>query len=178
MFLPWLTFRVMLPLAITAVVTYLTWGKPFFDVDLPLLWATFVVHLLVTIGFKQTHVLDTGSFFCLLFCFAALADISEAYGSGGMGRWGIAAAAFAGYMLLSYVGRYRASQSGAIHPHSVSPFQILVGVVLLTVGVVVCSTSKTAVGFLLVPPIIGVPVLLIYSLLNRDQPKRNDGEKG
>lgn len=168
MYLRWLILRVALPLLITAVVTYVMWGKPFFHVNSALLWTTFIAHILVTVTFRRTHVLDTGSFFCLLFCFAAIAEISESQGNRGLREWSIAAFAFAAYSLLSFIGRYRALQSD--RPGStvaVGGIHVIVAVGLLVVAVAVCSTSKTAVGFLFAPAVIGVPLILVYSLLKR-----------
>ena len=168
LYLSWLIWRVVLPLAITAVVVYFTWGRPFFDVNSALLWTAFIAHLVVTLTFRRTHVLDTGSFVCLLPFFAAMAEISESWGNRLHTQWGTAASAFVVYALLSLVGRRRAlnsDESGS----TVSSGHVIAAAGLLVVAVVVCSTSKTAVGFLIVPAVIGVPLVLIYSLCKRDK---------
>jgi hypothetical protein len=174
MYLRWFILRMALPATITAVVTWLMWGGAFFNISFALLWSTFIAHILVTVAFRRTHVLDTGSFFCLLFCLMAIAEIGESQGNRWSREWIIATVAFAAYALLSFIGRYRASQpveSSSIA--AVSSIQVIVAVGLLVLAVVVCSTSKTAVGFLFVPAIIGLPLILAYSLF-----KRGKSEKG
>ena len=135
-----------------------------------LLWTTFVVHLIVTIAFKRTHILDTASFFCLLFCFNFVAELSESHGSRSPAYWAYASIGFAVYALLSFIGRTRAFRSEISASYkSVSPAEVVIAVVLLVLAVGVCSTSKTAVGFLFVPALFFVPATILYALCKRSK---------
>jgi len=90
----WFLWRLALPLAIVGIVAYVTWGAEFFEVYTALLWTTFLGHLVVTIAFSRTHILDTGSYLYLLICFHAFAEISEARGYRSPDYWVFAAATF------------------------------------------------------------------------------------
>lgn len=168
----WLLWRIALPLAITATVMCLTWGRTYFDMLSALVWTAFLAHLLATSALKRTYLLDTGSFFFLLFVAGPLTNFSEARGYASSGQWIMAGVASAAYLALSFVGRYRAALAGlAGSKRDVSAAQLVIAVIALLLAVAACSTSKTAVGFLLVPALLGVPLVLHYALFERDKTK-------
>lgn len=159
----WLLLRVAAPLAITVIVIKAMQGDRYFDIYLPLAWFLFLLHMFSTSAFGRTHVLDTGSFVFLMISSARAADIGETRQLSDPAAWLGFALWFAAYLVFSFIGRSRADRSGQV-ARSVSPPQVAAAVVLLIVGVIVCSTSKTAVGFLLVPALILVPFVLLWSL--------------
>lgn len=164
----WVLWRCLLPIAVAGVVTYSTWGDDFFTVSNSLLWTGLAVHLLVTIAYRQTHVLDTGSFAGLFVCYTWIGNVSERHGIHGSPQWIIAAVSFAAYLLFSLVGRRRATRGeimGSDRP--ISATEIVLALALLVVAIPICASSKEGVGFLLVPGMIFVPAVLLYALFKR-----------
>ena len=171
MFAQWFIWRFNFPLAIAGAITYATWGNEFHSVYGTLLWTVFIAHLTVTWAFKKTHILDTGAFFFLLFAFAAIAEVSESHGRELPLQTTLGVGAFLMYAVSSYVGRRRvvthvSSKSGA----SLSKTQIGVALFFLPLAVIVCSTSKTAIGFLFVPALFFIPITLLYYVFQRPPP--------
>ena len=170
MFAQWFLWRLTFPLAIAGVVAASMWGYEFFEVFTALLWTTFLGHLAVTIAFNRTHILDTGSFFCLIFCFGAVAEMAEARGYRSPNYWVFAAVAFVVYSLLSLIGRARACRRDpSVSKRSVTAAEVIVAAFLVVVAVGACSANKTAVGFLFAPAVFFIPAVLLYSLFNRSK---------
>ncbi len=160
----WIGFRVVAPIAVSAVMVAATFGSPSGDVYGPLVWTLFVLHLLATFAFPRSHVLDTGAFVVLIPASGVVAGISERAQLLNGRAWLGIAVAFSIYAMLSFAGRYHADHSpGPVR--SVQWPQVLGALVFLFVAVIFCSVSKTGVGFLLVPGILVVPVVLVISLL-------------
>jgi hypothetical protein len=171
MFAPWFIWRFTFPLAIAGAITYATWGGRYHAVYGNLLWVVFIAHLAVTWAFHKTHVLDTGSFFFLLFAFAAIAELSESHGRELALQTSLGVGAFVMYAISSYVGRRRVvAHVDAVNSPSVSKTQIAVAFLMLVLAAVVCSTSKAAVGFLFVPAFFFIPITLLYYFLQRTGP--------
>ncbi|MBM84016.1 MAG: hypothetical protein CMJ78_25970 [Planctomycetaceae bacterium] len=159
----WLALRFVAPIVIGCVLLTNTRGRPFFDVFGPLVWTLFAVHVLCTFSFKRTHVLDTGAFFILIFMCITLANINERGILDSASNLIVPGTAFSIYLLLSFIGIKRADAT--LQPRdSISLTHVVGGLVILFAAVLVCSISKTAVGFLFVPGMF-VPVILLYSLL-------------
>lgn len=160
----WVVLRFIAPLAVGSAVTVATWGDRYFDVLTALLWSLFIVHVLATFAFSRTHLLDTGSFFCLIFACGIVAELSEAWRPADVREWSTLAVIYGVYALLSFVGRRRADRSTT--PRKSVKFGHVVAVlVFLLVATIVCAGSKTAVGFLFVPGLLLVPVILLFALL-------------
>ena len=166
--LRWLALRLIAPLTISAAVIQVTRGNRYFDIFGPLVWSLFATHLVATFAFTRTHLLDTGSFFCLIFASGAAANISERGQLYNLSSWLGFTVIFGVYLTLSIVGRYRADRFRPIG-RSVSTQQVIAAIVVLFVGVIVCGTSKAGVGFLFVPGLLIIPFVLFWSLLSRDQ---------
>ncbi len=161
----WIGLRVVAPIALSAVIVAATFGSPFFDVFGPLVWTLFVLHLLATFAFPRSHVLDTGAFVVLIFASGVVAGMCERAQLLNGRAWLGIAVAFLMYAMLSFAGRYHADHStGPVR--SVQWPHVLGALVFLFVAVIFCSVSKTGVGFLLVPGILVVPVVLVISLLS------------
>jgi len=160
--------RLIVPLAITGAVIHVTRGNRFFDIFGPLVWSLFATHLVATFAFTRTHLLDTGSFFCLIFASGAAANISERGHLYNLSSWLGFTVIFVVYLTLSIVGRYRADRFRPVGG-SVSTQQVIAALIVLFVGVIACGTSKTGVGFLFVPGVLIIPVVLLWSLFSRDQ---------
>lgn len=161
----WIGLRVVAPLALSAVMVAATFGSPFFDVFGPLVWSLFVLHLLATFAFPRSHVLDTGAFVLLIFVSGVVAGMSERSQLLNIRACLVIAVVFSLYAMLSFAGRYHADHStGPVR--SVQWPHVLGALVFLFVAVIFCSVSKTNVGFLLVPGILLVPVVLVISLLS------------
>ena len=75
--LKWFALRLIAPLAIIAAMIHVTRGNYYFDIFVPLVWSLLATHLVAMFAFTRTHLLDTGSFFCLIFASGAAANISE-----------------------------------------------------------------------------------------------------
>lgn len=160
--LQWIALRLVAPVFVGAAVVAVTWGRPYFDIFGPLVWSLFVVHLVSTFSFKKTHVLDTGAFVVLIVVCSIVAgeqrsllspDTAAGIGIG-----------YAIYLMLSFVGRRTADASPA-PAKSVGLPQVMAAIVFLLGGILVCGSSKFAVGFLMVPGLIVVPVILLYHLV-------------
>ena len=161
----WIGLRVVAPIALSAVMVAATFGSPFFDVFGPLIWTLFVLHLLATFAFPRSHVLDTGAFVVLIIASGVVAGMCERAQLLNGRAWLGIAVVFSMYAMLSFAGRYHADHStGPVR--SVQWPHVLGALVFLFVAVIFCSVSKTNVGFLLVPGILGVPVVLVISLLS------------
>jgi hypothetical protein len=169
----WVLLRLIAPLAVGGAVTVATWGHRYFDVLTPLAWSLFIVHALVTFAFRRTHLLDTGSFFCLIFGCVGIAELSEARQVDNMRAWSIVVLICSTYAFLSFVGRRRADRMTAQH-NGVSLAQVIGAVLFLLVATIVCAASKTAVGFLFVPGLLLVPVILLFALLRRESSRADN----
>jgi len=168
MFAPWFIWRFTFPLAIAGAITYATWGGRYHAVYGNLLWAVFIAHVAVTWAFHKTDVLDTGSFFFLLFAFAAIAELSESNGRELALQTSLGVCAFMMYAISSYVGRRRVvAHLASANLPSVSKAQIAVAFLMLIIAVIVCSTSKAAIGFLFLPAFFFIPITLLYYVLQR-----------
>ncbi|MCA9025854.1 MAG: hypothetical protein KDA86_11665 [Planctomycetaceae bacterium] len=164
----WVFLRVLVPVLVAGVMVYLTRGHRFFDIFGPLVWTLFVTHLVGTFAFGRSHVLDTGSFFFLIVTSIATANMSERYQFDHVNSWVSSAVFTLLYLTFSIVGRYRADRS-INTGRPVSMLQVAMALCLLLVAVILCSSSKTAVGFLFVPGLLVIPVILFWSLVSRGQ---------
>jgi len=162
----WLAMRFAAPLIITAAIIRATQGYNFFDIFGPLVWSLLATHLVATFAFSRTHLLDTGSFFCLIFASGNAAVIGERGLQYNFSSWFIFGAFYGVYLILSLIGRLRADR---LPPggRSVSIEHVVAALSVLFVAVIVCSFSKVAVGFLFVPGLLIIPFLLFWSLLSR-----------
>lgn len=168
----WVLLRLIAPLAVGGAVTVATWGNRYFDVLTPLAWSLFIVHVLATFAFRRTHLLDTGSFFCLIFGCVEIAELSEARQVGSMRAWSILILIYTMYAFLSFIGRRRADMT-AQHK-GVSPAQVIAAVAFLLVATIACAASKVAVGFLFVPGLLLVLVILLFALLRRESSRADN----
>ncbi len=161
----WLFLRLIAPLTVSGVLLHITRGNYYFDIFGPLVWTLLATHFVATFAFTRTHLLDTGSFFCLIFASGAAANISERGQLYDLSSWLGFSLFFSVYLMLSIVGRYRADHSPQVG-RSVSTRQVVAALCLLFVAVIVCGTSKTAVGFLFVPGLLIIPFILFWSLVS------------
>ncbi len=164
----WLALRLIVPLAITGAVIHVTRGNRYFDIFGPLVWSLFATHLVQTFAFTRTHLLDTGSFFCsssLPGRRQISANVGHLYN---LRSWVGFTVIFVVYLTLSIIGRYRADRFRPVG-RSVSTQQVIAALIVLFVGVIACGTSKSGVGFLFVPGVLIIPVVLLWSLYSRDQ---------
>ena len=166
--LKWFALRLIAPLAIIAAMIHVTRGNYYFDIFVPLVWSLLATHLVAMFAFTRTHLLDTGSFFCLIFASGAAANISERGQLYNLSSWLGFTVIFAVYLTLSIVGRYRADRLRPVG-RSVSIQQVIAAISVLFVAVIVCGASKAGVGFLFVPGLLIIPFVLLWSLFSRDQ---------
>ncbi|MBL8815489.1 MAG: hypothetical protein JNL58_05635 [Planctomyces sp.] len=164
--LKWLALRLVAPLILTALIIRVTLGDHYFNIFGPLVWTLFTTHILATFVFTRTHLLDTGSFFWLIFASGAAANIGERGHVYNLSSWLGFGVFFAMYLMLSLIGRCRADRLQQV-ARSVSIYQVVAALCLLFVAVIVCSASKTAVGLLFVPGFLIIPFILFWSLVNR-----------
>ena len=160
----WILLRLVAPLLIGIAVLYATRNEYYSRVLGPLAWTLFVTHLVATFAFARSHILDTASFFPLIFASAWAAGLME------QGRLTeprsllIVGIPVVIYLTLSLAGRFRAARQAPVG--SVSFAQVSGAILLLFVAIVVCSTSKTLVGFLFVPGLLIIPLVLLWSLVS------------
>lgn len=159
----WILLRLVTPLVIGAALLYATRDEscsPMFG----LAWILIVVHLVATLAFTRTHVLDTASFLPLMFA-GGLAEHGRLDELSGLL---IVAIPVVIYATLSFIGRIRAAKQSRVRPVNLA--HASVAILMLLGAVVICSSSKTLVGFLVVPGLLIIPAVILWSLTssNRD----------
>ena len=153
--------RLVSPVVVGAAVIYAVGQNSLFG---PLAWTLLAIHLTGTFAFARSNILDTGSCLLLVFMAYGLAGISE-YHHGLTTyppAWIPIVITFVIYCLLSLTGRFRAARLP--DQRSVSTTQVVAAFAILLAAILVCGSSKELAGFLLVPGMIVVPVILLASL--------------
>lgn len=108
-FRTWLLWRIVRPLAVIGVFTWITWGIPYEATQFWLLWILFPLHLLGIRQLGRSHVLDTGSFVFLMGTVAAAAAMSEPRERELALQASCGGTAFLLYALCSYAGLHKSS---------------------------------------------------------------------
>lgn len=168
----WALLRVILPVSIGLIILSATHGYSYFDVFGVTVWTLFITHLTATFAFERRNLLDTTSFFFLIFASGSAADISVSNQFSQPAAW-MGVTTFALYAILSLAGRL--STRSVLGSRPVRLRHVLTSVLILFAAVLICSSSKTLVGFLIVPGLLIVPALLCWSFV---VPKHNTEKTG